>query len=403
MTSPDTLDSSTGMGLPDFQDTSIAFSYLSDRELRQTARLFRLMNKSWLVDFAGPLGLWAVRHNIPMARWLTEKTIFRHFVGGKSLLQCQPTIDKLARYQTLTILDYGVEARETEEDFNRTLRENLRAIEFASTNPHIPVVSTKITGLASHALLEKVHHGDSLTSEEEAAFKAVVKRVEAISYAAFDKKVAVFFDAEESWIQQPIDDMVLSMMRRFNKERVVVYNTYQMYRLDRLALIQKHAELAASEGWMLGAKIVRGAYMDKERDRAQEMGYASPIHTDKPATDKSYNSALRFLVDHYETIGSCNASHNAESCLLMAKWIDEKGADRRHPHLNFSQLYGMSDNLTFNLAAAGYNVAKYVPYGKVEEVIPYLIRRAEENSAVTGEMSRELELIDREMRRRRIS
>jgi proline dehydrogenase len=385
---------------PDFQDTTTAFAHHSDAELRNMARLFGLMNKSWLVDAAGPLGLWAVKWNLPLARWLTEKTIFHQFVGGKSLLKSLPTIEKLAGLHTLTILDYGVEGKENEEDFNRTLRENLRAIEFAAGNPNIPVVSTKITGLASNALLEKVQSGQDLTAQEEEAFGAVVRRVESIAFTAFEKGVAVFIDAEESWIQDPIDDMVLSVMRKYNRERVVVYNTYQMYRHDRLGVLKAHAAQAAAEGWMLGAKIVRGAYMEKERERASEMGYPSPIHPDKAATDKSYNDALHFLVTNYERIGSCNASHNAESCRLMALWIDEMGIPRDHRHLNFSQLYGMSDNITFNLAAAGYNVAKYVPYGKVEEVIPYLIRRAEENTSVTGEMSRELDLIKRELQRR---
>lgn len=392
--------SSAHTARPDFENTAIAFAHLTDGELEDMARLFSLMNKSWLVRIAAPLGLKAVTWNLPLARWITRKTIFRQFVGGKSLLECLRTIDKLATLKTLTILDYGVEGKEEEEDFNRTLRENLRAIEFAAGNANVPVVSTKITGLASNALLEKVQRGEELTPAEEEAFGAVVRRVESIAFTAFEKGVAVFIDAEESWIQDPIDDMVLSVMKKYNRQKVVIYNTYQMYRHDRLEVLRKHAAQAEREGWMLGAKIVRGAYMEKERERAAQQGYPSPIHPDKEATDKSYNEALRFLVEHYQRIGSCNATHNTQSCRLMAEWIDELGAARNHPHLNFSQLYGMSDTITFNLAASGYNVAKYVPYGKVEEVIPYLIRRAEENTSVTGEMSRELDLIQREIRRR---
>lgn len=392
--------SSAPTSRPDFENTATAFAHLSDGELRDMARLFGLMNKSWLVRIAAPVGLKAVTWNLPLARWITRKTIFRQFVGGKSLLECIRTIEKLATLNTLTILDYGVEGKEEEEDFNRTLRENLRAIEFAAGNVNVPVVSTKITGLASNALLEKVQRGEELTPAEAEAFGAVVRRVESIAFTAFEKGVAVFIDAEESWIQDPIDDMVLSVMKKYNRQKVVVYNTYQMYRQDRLEVLRKHAAEAEREGWMLGAKIVRGAYMEKERERAARMGYASPIHPDKASTDKAYNEALRFLVDNYLRIGSCNATHNTESCRLMAQWIDDLGAPRNHPHLNFSQLYGMSDTITFNLASAGYNVAKYVPYGKVQEVIPYLIRRAEENTAVTGEMSRELDLIQREIRRR---
>ncbi len=388
--------------IPDFKDTEIAFSYLSDKELKQMSWLFSMMNKPWLVNVGSSVGRWAVQWNIPFARPIVKATLFRQFVGGESLLKSMGTIEKLAHYKTLTILDYGVEAKEAEVDFNATLRENLRAIEFASGNEHVPVVSTKISGLASNPLLEKVQRGDTLSRSEEEAYKAVVKRVEAISLAAFEKGVSVFFDAEESWVQKPIDELVNSMMRRFNKERAVIYNTFQLYRHDRLAYMIETAEAARSEGWIFGSKIVRGAYMEKERLRAKEMGYPSPIFPDKVSTDKAYDEALRYLVEHVDTIASCNATHNAESCMKMATWIDELRIDRNHPHLNFSQLYGMSDHLTFNLADCGYNVAKYVPYGRVEEVIPYLLRRAQENASVTGEMSRELDLIHKEMKRREL-
>ncbi|MBP6183701.1 MAG: proline dehydrogenase family protein [Saprospiraceae bacterium] len=396
------LLTSTLPEMPDFQDTQIAFSHLTNKEISSSSWLFRLMNKPFLVKVGAPIGLWTVKWNFPFARMIVERTIFRQFVGGSSLLNTIPTIQKLAKLQTLTILDYGVEARESEEDLNRTLRENLRAIEFAADHPNVPVVSTKISGLASNALLEKVQRGDALNDVEEENYRSVIKRVEAIAYTAFEKGVSVFFDAEESWIQDPIDHMVNAMMRRYNKERVVIYNTYQMYRHDRLKFLMQNATEAAAEGWMLGAKIVRGAYMEKERERAKQKGYASPIYPDKQSTDDAYNKALRFLIENYERIGSCNASHNAESNQLMAQWIDELKINRNHPHLNFSQLYGMSDNITFNLAASGYNVAKYVPYGRVEEVIPYLIRRAQENTSVTGEMSRELELISKEQARRKV-
>ena len=386
--------------IPDFTDTEVAFAHLSDQELRRMEWLFSLMNKPWLVNTGSFVGLWSVKWNLPFARSIICTTLFSQFVGGESLLKSLPTIEKLAANNTLTVLDYGVENKETEEDFNATLRENLRAIEFASGNDHVPVVSTKISGLASNPLLEKIQRGDQLSKSEEDAFKAVVKRVEALAMAAHEKGVAVFFDAEESWIQQPIDDMVNTMMKRYNKDRVVVYNTYQLYRHDRLAYMIETAEKAKAEGWMLGAKIVRGAYMEKERLRAKEMGYPSPIYPDKPSTDQAYDDAVRFLVENYTTIASCNATHNAKSCMKMAAWIDELRIDRDRPHLNFSQLYGMSDHLTFNLANSGYNVAKYVPYGRVEEVIPYLLRRAQENSSVTGEMSRELELIHTEVKRR---
>lgn len=394
----DTIDKRT---FPDFKDTAIAFSHLSDGELQERVLLFSLMNKPWLVDLGSSLGLKAVKWNLPFARSIVKATLFKQFVGGNSLLNSVPSIEKLAEHQIATILDYGVEATESEDDFNATFRENLRAIEFASSNANVPVVSTKLSGLASNALLEKIQTKASLTEKEAQQWLTIQKIVEAICYSAHEKKVAIFIDAEESWIQDPIDEMVMKMMQLFNKDRCIVYNTYQMYRHDRLEMLKSHAQKAREEGWILGAKIVRGAYMEKERARAKSLNYPSPIHKDKASTDDSYNQALLFLVDHYKEIASCNATHNTQSCILMANRIDELGADRNHPHLNFSQLYGMSDTITYNLAACGYNVAKYVPYGKVEQVIPYLIRRAEENTAVTGEMSRELELFHQELNRRK--
>ncbi|HMR44297.1 MAG TPA: proline dehydrogenase family protein, partial [Saprospiraceae bacterium] len=214
---------------------------------------------------------------------------------------------------------------------------------------------------------------------------------------------SIFFDAEESWIQNAIDDLVNMMMKRYNKEKAVVYNTFQLYRIDRLPYLLRSFDIAQKEGYVLGAKLVRGAYMDKERERAEEKGYPSPIHPTKEATDEAYNSALKFCVDNYEKMASCNATHNAQSSLLLARLIKERGIPKDHPHLVFCQLYGMSDNITFNLAAAGYNVAKYVPYGPVREVVPYLIRRAQENSSITGDMSREYGLVLREMKRRGLS
>ncbi len=384
----------------DFSNTEIAFADKSDEELRRTYRLFRLMNQPWLVRLGAPLALWAVRLRLPFAEKIIRETVFRQFCGGTTLLECQQVIDRLAQHRVLSILDYGAEAKESEEDFNIVMNENIRAIEFAVHNPTVPVVSTKLTGLIRFGLLEKISAGRELSPDEKQEHRAALKRVDAICSAAARNDVRVFIDAEESWIQDAIDGIVNRMMRRYNKERVIVYNTFQLYRTDRLQYLLDCYETACKEGFRLGAKLVRGAYMEKERERAREMGYPDPIHPDKKSTDAAYNAAIHFCVEHYEDLASCNASHNAESCMLQAELIARKGLPRNHPHLNFSQLLGMSDNLTFNLADSGYNVAKYVPYGPVREVIPYLIRRAEENTAVTGDMSRELSLVTREMKRR---
>ena len=384
----------------DFSNTQAAFAIKSDDELKKAAWLFGLMNKHWLVGIGSRLGLAAIRLHLPFVETAVKNTIYEQFCGGTTLLECQGRIDKLAGQKCQTILDYGAEAKEKESDFNQTMNETIRAIEFASRSEHIPVVSTKITGMARFGLLESVQQGESFTRESRKEYKSVLKRLDSICHVAARKGVAVFFDAEESWIQDSIDHLVAIMMRRYNRERVVAYNTFQLYRKDRLQFLIDPFNQSRKGGYLLGAKLVRGAYMEKERARAEKMGYPSPIHFNKAATDDAYDMALRFCVDNYEYIASCNASHNMESNLLQAELIKRKGLPRNHPHLNFCQLYGMSDNITFNLAKEGFNVAKYVPYGPVREVVPYLIRRAQENSSVTGDMSREFQLVQSEMKRR---
>lgn len=391
------------MTIIDFTNTEIAFAHLTDKELKRTAWLFNLMNKPWLVKYGSRLALWAVEHNIPLAEWVIKKTIFPQFVGGTTLLDSHPSIERLAAHGTLTILDYGAEAKETELDFNHTMNENIRAIDFASrTAKSIPVISTKVTGLMRFGLLERIQSADTLTRDELAEYRNALKRLDAICYHAAKKNVAVFIDAEESWIQDAIDHLVWLMMRRYNKTQVVVYNTFQLYRHDRLQFLTESYDRAQKEGFLLGAKLVRGAYMEKERARAQELNYEDPINPDKASTDDLYNTALRFCIDHLDTMAVCNASHNEESALLQVRLMDKKGLPHNHPRTLFSQLYGMSDNLTFNLAKAGFRVAKYLPYGQVAEVIPYLIRRAQENTSVTGDAGRELKMVREEVKRRGI-
>ena len=384
----------------DFSNTEIAFAHLNNRELKKMTWLFSMMSKPWLVKYGSALGLWAVEKRLPFAEFAVKNTIFEQFVGGTTLLDCQRNIDRLAAYHTLTILDYGAEAKETEQDFNYTMNENIRAIEFASRSPHIPVVSTKVTGLARFGLLERIQAAKTLTKSELHEYRNVLKRIDAVCYHAAQKGVSIFIDAEESWIQDTIDHLVWLMMKRYNKQRAVVYNTFQLYRHDRLQFLTESYDRSRKEGFILGAKLVRGAYMNKEAARAEEMGYPNPINPNKAATDDHYNTALRFCLDHLDTVALCNASHNANSSMLMVDLMDQKGIAHDHPHTLFSQLFGMSDNLTFNLAQAGFRVAKYVPYGQVIDVIPYLIRRAQENAAVTGDVGREYAFILKEVKRR---
>lgn len=385
----------------DLFDTKTAFAHLSDRQLKKTEWLFSMMNRPWLVKNGSSLALWAIENGVPPAGYIVKNTIFPQFVGGSTLLDSQPTIEMLGKFNTLTILDYGAEAKENELDFNHTMNENIRAIDFASRSVStVPVVSSKITGLARFGLLERIQSAQTLTKDELIEYRNVLKRVDAICYHAANKNMSVFFDAEESWIQDAIDHLVWLMMRRYNKKRVVVYNTFQLYRKDRLQFLIDSYDRAQKAGFLLGAKLVRGAYMEKEGERAAEMGYENPVNESKQITDDMYNTALRFCLDHLDTMAVCNASHNADSNMVMVEIMDKKGIPADHPHTLFSQLYGMSDNITFNLANAGFRVAKYVPYGQVRDVIPYLIRRAQENTSVTGDAGRELKLIRDEVKRR---
>lgn len=385
----------------DFNDTQTAFEGKSDKELKKMSRLFWLMNKSMLVNIGSKLGLLALEYNLPVES-IIKYTIFEHFVGGTTLLNSQANIDKLSKFGVQSILDYGAEGKGTTEDFNTTLRYWIEAVKFAAQNTHVPFISIKITAIATFNLLEKVQEGTVLTKVEEQEYENTKKRLDSICHLAEELGVGVYIDAEESWIQETIDHLANLMMLRYNKNKVTVYNTFQMYRHDRLEFLKNSLARAESEGYTLGAKIVRGAYMEKERVRAKTQNYTSPIQVSKAATDKDYNAAIEFCIKHYEKISTCTATHNMESCRLQVELIERYKLQKNHPHFLFCQLYGMSDNLTFNLQKAGFNTAKYIPYGSIKDVIPYLIRRANENSSVTGEMGRELSLIKKELKRRRV-
>ena len=387
----------------DFSNTEIAFSRKSDSELKRTAWLFRMMNNPTLVKIGSAMAMTAVKWRLPFAETMIKNTIYQQFCGGTTLLNATKSIEKLAQFNTKSILDFGVEGKETEEEFNKTMVENIRAIEFASKSKTIPFIVIKISGLIRFNLLAKIQSNAPLMFDEQSEYFSGSKRVDAICNAGRDKGIGVWIDAEESWVQDAIDRIANSMMARYNKEKALVYNTFQMYRHDRLAFLKESLALAKEKHFILGAKLVRGAYMDKERNRAEEMGYATPINPDKVATDKMYNDALVFCLFNFEQIACINATHNAQSSVLLAELMEEMGIARDHSHFYFCQLYGMSDNITFNLAAAGYNVAKYLVYGTVKDVVPYLLRRAQENSSVTGDLSRELGLIEKEVKRRHLS
>jgi len=388
------------MAKVDFSDTGIAFERKSNRELKGTAFLFKMMNNNFLVNVGSHMTLWALKLRMPI-KGIIKKTIFKQFCGGATFEECNKSIQELAAYNVAAILDYGAEGKEDDAAFDITVKESIKSVRFAAEHDTVPVISCKVTGLAQNGLLEKVTSKKALSEKETQKYQQALDRLDIICKEAHQLKVALFIDAEESWIQDAIDDMTDVMMERYNKEFVTVYNTFQMYRHDRLAFLKKSFALAQEKGFILGAKLVRGAYMEKERQRASEKGYPSPIQSDKMSTDNDYNAAVKFCVENHERIGSCVASHNEYSTQYQLELMAEMNIPKNHPHFNFCQLYGMSDNLTFNLAKAGYNVAKYVPYGPVKDVIPYLIRRAQENSAVDGEVSRELGMINQELQRRK--
>ena len=387
----------------DFRDTQTAFAHLDDDDLRHTARLFRLMNSPTLVRVGSALGAFAVRYGLPFAERITLATIYRQFVGGRTLLEVEQAARRLAKSRVLSVLDFGAEGKNDEQAYNTTMTECIRALEFAGLHRSVPVVSTKISGLTADSLLVAVSEGRALTAVEEAEYAALRKRVDAMCHVARERGVQLYVDAEESWMQPAIDKVCLDAMRRYNGERAVVVNTYQLYRHDRLGVLQDHHAACRSRDVVFGAKLVRGAYMVKERARAEELGYPSPIQPDKASTDRDFDAAVAYCLRNLDSLEFVNASHNEASARRMAELMHELGIRRDDARVMFCQLYGMSDNLTYVLADAGYRVGKYLVYGPVKDVVPYLVRRAQENTSVTGEASRELQLVQREIDRRRLA
>jgi proline dehydrogenase len=383
-----------------FDDTEVAFAGKDDPELQKSAWLFRIMSNSTIVDIGAHITQLALQIGLPVQSIL-KATIYEHFCGGEDLSETELTISALAAHDVSTILDYGVEAKETQDEFDANLEEQLRAIAFADANASVPYVSCKITGYAPFELLEKLNHGQELDDQEQAAFERLQSRLDQICETAARRDVCLYVDAEESWIQDAIDNLVDDLMARYNQDKPTIFTTIQMYRHDRLAFLRRAHESARSGGYILGVKLVRGAYMEKERARAEKHGLPSPIHLDKDAVDADYNEALVYCLQHLDQIAFCAATHNEESCRLLVETAQSQGLDLRHPHIHFAQLYGMSDHISFNLARAGFNASKYLPYGPVRDVVPYLIRRAQENRSVAGQVSRELRLILAEIDRRK--
>lgn len=401
-----------------FENTENAFAYKSDAELKKARFLFKSMGYGFLVKLGTRITPLAMQLKLPI-KGLIRNTIFSQFVGGETLDETATVANKLARYNVQIILDYGVEGgHDGEQGFDDACDEFIRVINYASTQSNIPFISIKVTGFARFELLVELDRSLDLTSgslmkryasalatfssDELAEWERVRSRMQKICESAAVKNIGVLVDAEETWIQDPVDVLSIQMMAIYNKNRVIVYNTVQLYRHDRLEFLKDMLEAAILKEFVLGVKLVRGAYMEKERARAEEKNYTSPIQRDKTSTDNDYNEGVAYCLDHIKHIATIIASHNEYSNLHATELLSEHGISFADPHVHFSQLYGMSDHITFNLAKAGCSVSKYLPFGPIEDVIPYLMRRAEENSSLSGQTGRELALIRKEVERRHV-
>ena len=407
------------MSLPviSFNNTEFAFQYKSDKELKDARRLFALMGNPLLVKLGTRLTPWAIRAGLPV-KGLVRDTIFRQFAGGETLEQTAAVAQVLAKYDVDVILDYGVEGGGgSDTEYDQAATEFIKVIDYAATQPNIPFMSVKITGLTRFSLLEKLddlmgkkqgslikrYFGalEMLPPAEREEWHKVRLRVMRVCEKAAEKNIGMLVDAEETWIQDPVDALVMLMMDSFNKERVVIYNTVQHYRHDRLSFLKDCIDAAKTRGFILGIKLVRGAYMEKERKRAEEKGYPSPIQPDKASCDRDFDEGVSLCIHNLGHVALLVASHNENSNMLAVKKMQALNIPLNHSRVSFSQLYGMSDNITFNLARAGCNISKYLPFGPIEDVIPYLMRRAQENTSVKGQTGRELGLIQKELKRRR--
>ena len=383
-----------------FADTSIAFSYKSDTELKKSNLLFSSINNPVLSKLGANIVKLALKVKLPI-KGIIRRTIFQQFCGGESIDQCDATIEKLAKYNIKTILDFAAEGESGETDYNSTRDEILKTVKKAASSPNIPFCVFKPTGLASKKLMEEMQLGQPLTAQDQQEIEGIRKRFDSIAKACYNKNIRLYIDSEDSFYQDPIDQFTYELMEKYNTKKVVVFNTYQMYRKGMMENLIQANEVGLNKGYHVGAKLVRGAYMEKERERAEEKGYEDPIMPDKESTDRQYDDALRYCVENIDNMELCSGSHNENSNYLLVELISLNKLDKNDDRIYFAQLFGMSDHISFNLASAGYNVVKYVPYGKIETVMPYLFRRAEENTSITGQSSRELELIKKELKRRK--
>jgi proline dehydrogenase len=384
-----------------FDNTQVAFSLKSDSELDRAYFLFKLIDNEPLVRIGTAVTNFALKAHLPV-EGLIRASVFDHFCGGVSEDDCMPVMEKMFTKKVCSVLDYSVEGKEDEHQFDAAMKKTLKIIEFAKLKDAIPFAVFKPTGFGRLDLYTKVGRKDPLNFEEHQEWDRVVARYEAVCKLAFEKDVSLLIDAEESWMQDAADELVTKMMQKYNKEKAIIFNTIQLYRWDRLDFLKKLHEQAKREGFYIGMKLVRGAYMEKENQRAEEKGYKTPICATKEESDKMYDDTLAYMLDNINQMAVFAGTHNELSSYKLMQLMAEKGLSNNDNRIWFGQLYGMSDNISYNLAANGYNVAKYLPFGPVRDVMPYLIRRAEENTSVAGQTSRELMLIKKERERRKL-
>lgn len=382
-----------------FEDTQIAFASKNNFNLRKSFWIFAMMNQNWFVK----LGTFFIKLflflHFPIKK-LIRTTLFKQFCGGESIEDCESTIHSLSEVNIGTILDYSVEGDDDQKSFLKTKVEILKTIRKASQEASIPFAVFKITGLFHSEIIENHQAGNTLDEEETISFEVSKGYLLEVCQQAFDSHVKLFFDAEESWLQNTIDQLAYEMMEKFNHQEAIIFNTYQMYRTDMLGNFKQAIDQAIQKNYFLGVKLVRGAYLEKERQRAHEENYSEPLHKQKSETDRDFNEGINLCLAHIDRVHFCVGTHNEESCLMLCDKMQNLGIEKNHPHIYFAQLLGMSDNISYNLAANGYNVAKYVPYGPIEAVMPYLFRRADENSSIAGQTSREFALLKKEVDRR---
>lgn len=384
-----------------FEDTATAFSLKSDSELERAYFLFKMIANEPLVKIGTAMTNFALKARLPVDG-LIRATVFDHFCGGVSEEDCMTVVEKMWSKGVSSVLDYSVEGKDTEDPLDDALAKTLKILDFVKELDAIPFAVFKPSGYGRVALFQKVSEGKPLSKKEKTEWERVVNRFETTCKKAYDLDVSLLIDAEESWMQDAADELVEEMMRKYNKEKAIVFNTLQLYRWDRLDYLKELHSKALKEGFKVGIKTVRGAYMEKENERAVENNYPTPICASKSESDSNYDETVTYIVEHLDMISLFSGTHNELSSYKLIELMEQKGISHDDNRIWFGQLYGMSDHISYNLADRGYNVAKYLPFGPVRDVMPYLIRRAEENTSVAGQTNRELELLKKERHRRSI-